>query len=78
MSDFTTAARPYARAVYQLAQETSSVESWGDALALLSAVSSDALMKAIIDDPQLSREKKGEQLISVVKDKINDLQKKPD
>ena len=29
MSDFTTAARPYARAVYQQALETSSVESWG-------------------------------------------------
>ena len=75
MSDFTTAARPYARAVYQQAQETSSVESWGDALALFSAVSSDALMKAIIDNPQLSREKKGELLISVVADKINEQQK---
>lgn len=75
MSDFTTAARPYARAVFQQAQETSSVESWGDALALLSTVSSDALMKAVIDNPQLGREKKGEQLINVVKDLVNDQQK---
>ena len=71
MSDFTTAARPYARAVYQLAQETSSVDNWGDALVLLAAVSNDAAMISIIDKPQLSRENKGEQLINVVKDKVN-------
>jgi len=75
MADFTTAARPYARAVYQQAQETSSVDSWGDALALLAAVSSDEAMGAIIENPQLSREKKGEQLIVVVADKLNEQQK---
>lgn len=74
MSDFTTAARPYARAVYQQAQETSSVEGWGEALTLLSAVCSDSAMIEIIDNPQMSREQKGEMLIKVVGDKLNEQQ----
>ena len=65
MSDFTTLARPYARAVYQLAQASSTVDAWGDALALLSMVSSDATMVAIIDSPQLGHEKKAEQIYQV-------------
>jgi F-type H+-transporting ATPase subunit delta len=75
MADFTTAARPYARAVYQLAEENSSVDDWGNALALLAAVSADSIMLSIIDDPQMSGEKKGEQLIRVVDDKTNQQQK---
>ena len=74
MADFTTAARPYARAIYQLAEQSSSVENWGDVLALLAAVTSDDLMIAIIDNPQMSSEKKAEQLIKVVEDKVNQQQ----
>ena len=75
MSDFTTAARPYARAAYQLAQQASSVESWGVALELLSAVCVDKAMVKIIDNPQTSSEQKSAQLIKVVDDKLNDQQK---
>ena len=75
MSDFTTAARPYARAVYQQAQETTSVESWGDALALLGSVASDATMIQVIDNPQVGSDQKGEQMIKVVGDKLTDQQK---
>lgn len=75
MADYTTAARPYARAVYQLAQQTSSVENWGDALALIAAVTSNASVIEVIDNPKMSREQKAEQLLNVVGDKINDQQK---
>ncbi|NOQ88881.1 MAG: F0F1 ATP synthase subunit delta, partial [Gammaproteobacteria bacterium] len=30
MTDFTTAARPYAKAVYDLANETATLDSWSD------------------------------------------------
>jgi len=75
MSDFTTAARPYARAIYQHAQETSSIEDWSKALGVLSAVTSDPSMAEIIDNPQMGRDQKGELLIKIVSDKLSIQQK---
>jgi len=75
MADFTTVARPYASAVYKLAAETSSVDSWGDALQLISAVASDAEMLKLLDNPKLDKDKKGEMLIHVLDDKLNEQQK---
>jgi len=74
MAEYTTSARPYARAVYARATETSSVESWGEALALLAAVAADASMQEILDKPQLSKEQKGELLLKVLSDKLNQQQ----
>lgn len=74
MAEYTTSARPYARAVYTLATETASVESWGEALALLAAVAADASMQEIIDKPQLSKEQKGELMLKVLSDKLNQQQ----
>ena len=71
MADFTTTARPYARAVYQQATETSSVDAWGDALSLMATVASDAAMSEVLDNPQLGREQKGELLLKVIGDKLN-------
>ena len=75
MADFTTAARPYARAVYQQATETSSVEGWSDALGLMAAVVGDATMVEVLDNPQLGREQKGDLVLQVVGDKLNEQQK---
>jgi F-type H+-transporting ATPase subunit delta len=71
MADFTTTARPYARAVYQQATETSSVDAWGDALALMAMVANDAAMSKVLDNPQLSGEQKGELLLKVIGDKLD-------
>lgn len=74
MAEYTTSARPYARAVYALANETSSVDGWGEALALLSAVASDARMQDLLDQPRLSKEQKGELMLKVISDKLNQQQ----
>jgi F-type H+-transporting ATPase subunit delta len=74
MAEYTTSARPYARAVYTLATEASSVESWGEALALMAAVASDASMQELLDKPQLSKEQKGELMLKVLSDKLNQQQ----
>ena len=74
MSTFTTAARPYANAVYDLAQETGALDSWSDALANLSAVVSDAQMSKLLDDPGLGKNQKGELVIQVLADKLNEQQ----
>ena len=74
MAEYTTSARPYARAVYALATETSSVDNWGEALALMAAVASDASMQELLDKPQLSKEQKGELMLKVISDKLNQQQ----
>jgi F-type H+-transporting ATPase subunit delta len=75
MADFTTAARPYARAVYQQATDTSSVEGWGDALGLMATVANDAAMIEVLDNPQLGRGQKGDLMLKVIGDKLNEQQK---
>lgn len=75
MADFTTAARPYARAAYNLATDTSCVEDWSDALGLMAAVAGDAAMAEVLDNPQLGRDQKGELLIKVIGDKLTEQQK---
>ena len=71
MADYTTAARPYARAIYQLATESKSVDSWGDVLALMAAVVSDQSMRDVLDKPQLGKEQKGELMLKVLGKKAN-------
>ncbi|UCB54327.1 MAG: F0F1 ATP synthase subunit delta [Thiotrichales bacterium] len=74
MADYTTAARPYARAVYSRATETSTVAEWGDALALMAAVAADPGMQELLEQPQLSKEQKGELMLRVLTDKLNQQQ----
>jgi F-type H+-transporting ATPase subunit delta len=75
MSELTTAARPYANAVYQIASQTAKLADWGDALALMAAVVADASMAEKLSSPQLGRTQKGELLLAVVGDKLNAEQK---
>lgn len=74
MSEFTTAARPYANAVYDIAHEASALESWGDALANLAAVISDRQMKETLDSPELGKQQKAELVIKVLGDKLTEKQ----
>ena len=74
MADYTTSARPYARAVYTLATETSTVDDWSEALALMAAVAADPAMQGVLDKPQLSKQQKGELLLRVLSDKLNQQQ----
>lgn len=74
MTDFTTAARPYANAVYDLAHESSELDSWSDALANLAAVVNDAQISKLLDAPESGKSQKGELIIQVLGDKLNEQQ----
>jgi F-type H+-transporting ATPase subunit delta len=74
MAEYTTSARPYARAVYALATQSSTVDNWTDALALMAAVTTDTAMQEMLDDPQLSKEQKGQLILKVIADKLNQQQ----
>ncbi|MCY4154017.1 MAG: F0F1 ATP synthase subunit delta [Gammaproteobacteria bacterium] len=55
MLENATIARPYATAVFELAQETGQVEVWSAMLGLLSLVVSDNSLRALIANPKVSR-----------------------
>jgi F-type H+-transporting ATPase subunit delta len=75
MTDFTTAARPYANAVYDIASHSGVLDSWSDALINLANVVNDAQMKALLSSPDMGRHEKGDLIIQIMGNNINEQQK---
>ncbi len=72
MSDLTTAARPYARAVFELARDTGGFAEWSDRLGLLAAVILDPQMSAILDAPNLGAAQRSELILKVCGDEVGE------
>jgi F-type H+-transporting ATPase subunit delta len=53
MADFDTAARPYARAIFELASDEGKLQQWQDNLELAVAIASDSDMQAAIEQPAI-------------------------
>ena len=53
MAEFTTIARPYAQAVFKLAQQKQALPAWSDMLGLAAVVAADAGTRKLLDNPQL-------------------------
>jgi F-type H+-transporting ATPase subunit delta len=53
MSDFETIARPYAKAVFELASEEDSLQGWLDSMTAAAAIADDADMQAMFDMPAM-------------------------
>ncbi len=66
MSDFNTAARPYAKALFELASEENNLQTWQDALELASAVASDADMQALFEMPSVLASEQADLFLSVM------------
>ena len=66
MSDFETAARPYAKALFELASGEGNLQSWEDILKLASAVASDADMQAMFVMPSMLASEHSELFLSVM------------
>lgn len=73
MSDFTTAARPYAKAVFELARDAGNYAKWSEQLALIATVASDAQMRVALDAPGLSNDRRAQMIISVCGEHIDQL-----
>ncbi|VAW61627.1 ATP synthase delta chain [hydrothermal vent metagenome] len=76
MSEYITQARPYAKAAFEVAQnESKGAESkmaqWSEALQFIDAVVSNDDFVAIIDNPSMGAEAKGEILIDICSDKTS-------
>ena len=66
MADFETAARPYARAFFELALEQGRLDDWQNGLELAAAVAADADMKALLEQPDVLPRELGELFLSVL------------
>jgi F-type H+-transporting ATPase subunit delta len=66
MSDFDTAARPYAKAVFELATDEGNLQVWQDLLQLASVVASDSDMQAVFESPSMLSKDQSELFLSVM------------
>lgn len=71
MSELTTAARPYARAAFDIANIHGESKQWSEMLVFMAAVAHDPTMIALLDSPGLSQEQSAEMFISVCEDQVN-------
>lgn len=57
MTERTTLARPYAEAVFRLAQERKTLKAWSEMLQLAATVAADPQVAALTDNPRVPRER---------------------
>lgn len=70
MADNASIARPYAKAVFDLAQEANAFDAWSAALEQLAVISNDADFSALVSDPRVDGEKVAELLTDLAKDSL--------
>ena len=69
MANNASTARPYAKAVFELAQEGNTYDAWSNALSQLAAISADEGFGTLVSDPRVT----SEQLIGVLTDLTKDV-----
>jgi len=72
MSDNTTAARPYARAVFETAQGDSSQAKWSELLVFLTGVVNNPEMIDALESPHMGAAAKGELLMDICGDSLTE------
>jgi len=71
MAEPTTVARPYAEAIFRLAQESGSLAKWSEMLADLAKVASDPRIRAAMNDPNLPTAKVAGMLLAVLAGRLS-------
>jgi F-type H+-transporting ATPase subunit delta len=72
MAETITIARPYAQAIFSLAQEQSDLKGWSEMLQFVAAVAADPQMVAVIDSPSYDNSQIADLFIEVCDKKLND------
>ena len=72
MAEVATLSRPYANAIFGLAQESNSLEAWSTSLSVLVATSGDTDVQTMLNSPDLAAADKANKLAELCADEIND------
>ena len=70
MAEAITIARPYATAIFRLAKEKKALDKWSHELAFIAAVTQNAQVKVLIDDPKLPSSELERALLSIFDGKL--------
>jgi F-type H+-transporting ATPase subunit delta len=71
MAEIATIARPYANAVFELAQKRRAIDAWSRELAMLAAVAAQPAILEVIDSPAVTSQQKSNTLARVCGDDIS-------
>lgn len=72
MSEQSNLARPYAKAVFELARDAGDYSKWSDQLAFLAVVSDDKGLFTAFNNPAVSKQQKTDLLLEIAKDQLDE------
>lgn len=75
MAEEITVARPYAEAVYELAQQDEALDRWSDALGFAATVAADPQMDKIIGNPKLTPAQQEQAFLAVCEGRLDEQSK---
>ncbi|MGD8592699.1 MAG: F0F1 ATP synthase subunit delta [Gammaproteobacteria bacterium] len=72
MAEISTIARPYAQAIFELAQEQAKLQQWSDMLQMTAQVAADESIQAIMGNTSVTKAQLTDLFISVCGDNLTD------
>ena len=72
MAEFTTIARPYAQAVFKLAQQNQALPAWSEMLGLAAVVATDPSLRKLLDNPRVTSAQLAELFVDVCGERLNE------
>jgi F-type H+-transporting ATPase subunit delta len=72
MSEQISLARPYAKAIFEIARDSGDYSLWSDQLEFLAMVAADPAMKEIIQNPEITEQRLTDLILDVGKDQFNE------
>ncbi len=72
MSELTTAARPYARAVFEMAKETGELDNWSESLNFMGAIATNEEVVKLLNAPKMAKQTGADVFIQLCDDKLDE------
>ena len=72
MSELTTAARPYARAVFEMAEQSGKLGEWSDMLGFMGGIASNEQVVDLLASPKMAKQSGADAFIQLADGKLND------
>jgi F-type H+-transporting ATPase subunit delta len=72
MAELITLARPYARAAFEFASASDTVDEWSQTLEMLRMIATDEAMMSVIKNPSLTSGQKADVIFDVCGEKLDD------